>query len=171
MNFGIALGSNLGDRLRNLQAAMQEIMRVTPRTQLRAVAPLYETDPVDCPAGSQTFLNTVVEIDAHVAPLVLLQELRRIEVLAGRPSIHEHHAPRTLDLDLLYADNMVLSHPDLTLPHPRLHERRFVLQPLADIRPALILPGQTESVLGLLNGLDSPEPPLRLLAREWLQPK
>jgi 2-amino-4-hydroxy-6-hydroxymethyldihydropteridine diphosphokinase len=69
---------------------------------------------------------------------------------------------------MLYADDLVLIHPELTLPHPRLHERRFVLQPLADIRPDLILPGQTKSVGDLLASLDSPEPPLRLVSRDWV---
>jgi len=168
MNFGIALGSNLGDRLANLRSAVELILRAIPGGKLRAAAPLYETDPVDCPAKSQTFLNTVVEVAVDLEPLDMLQELRRIETVLGRPGTHEHHAPRTIDLDLLYADGLVLSHPDLTLPHPRLHQRRFVLQPLADIRPGLILPGQTQEVAGLLAALDSPEPPLRLVTRAWL---
>lgn len=168
MIFGIALGSNLGDRLRHLQNAVQKIVEEVPHAQLRAAAPLYETDPVDCPPGSQDFLNTVVEIGADAEPLAMLHELRRIEVLLGRPRAHEHHAPRTVDLDLLYADDVVLNHPDLTLPHPRLQLRRFVLQPLAEIRPGLILPGQTRTVRELLTGLDSKESPLRLVARSWL---
>jgi 2-amino-4-hydroxy-6-hydroxymethyldihydropteridine diphosphokinase len=81
---------------------------------------------------------------------------------------HEHHAPRTVDLDLLYADGVAMGHPELTLPHPRLHRRRFVLQPLADIRPELVLPGQTRDVAALLAALDSTEPPLRLVMRDWV---
>lgn len=168
MNFGIALGSNLGDRLGHLRAAVREILRATHRTQLDAVAPLYETEPVDCPAGSQSFFNTVIEISAVLEPLTLLHELRRIESLLGRPNLHEHHAPRTVDLDLLYAGDVAMQHPELTLPHPRLTQRRFVLQPLADIRPDLVLPGQTQDIATLLAQLVSPEPPLRLVERDWL---
>lgn len=168
MNFGIALGSNLGDRLHHLQAAVQMILRTVAGAQLRAAAPVYETDPVDCPEGSGSFYNTVIEISADVEPLALLREMRLIESRLGRPQEHGHHTPRTVDLDILYADDVVMNHPELTLPHPRLHERRFVLQPLADIRPDLVLPGQTKSVAVLLASLDSPEPPLRLVTREWL---
>lgn len=168
MTFGIALGSNLGDRLAHLRAAVDALLRVAPGTRLLAAAPLYETAPVDCPDGSGSFYNTVVEIDADLEPLALLRALRRIEAELGRPGAHERHAPRTVDLDMLYAGGVTLHHPDLTLPHPRLQERRFVLQPLADIRPDLVLPGQTQDVAALLATLDSPEPPLQLVMRDWV---
>jgi 2-amino-4-hydroxy-6-hydroxymethyldihydropteridine diphosphokinase len=169
MNFGIALGSNLGDRLQYLQSAVEMILKGVRGAQLRAAAPIYETDPVDCPEGAGSFYNTVIEIAADTEPLALLGELRRIESWLGRPQEHGHHAPRTVDLDVLYADGLVLNLPELTLPHPRLHERRFVLQPLADIRPDLVLPGQTRSVAALLASLDSAEAPLRVVAREWVR--
>ena len=135
---------------------------------------------MDCPEGAGSFYNTVIEIAADMEPLALLQELRRIESRLGRPNVHEHHASRTVDLDVLYgsglvlnhpehADGLVLNHTELILPHPRLHERRFVLQPLADIRPDLILPGHTKSVAVLLATLDSPEPPLRMVSRDWIR--
>jgi 2-amino-4-hydroxy-6-hydroxymethyldihydropteridine diphosphokinase len=168
MTYGIALGSNLGDRLGHLQAAMRELARANARIRIVSAAPVYETDPVDCPEGSQNFLNTVVEVTAGLEPLEMLETLHRVEARLGRPADHGHHAPRTVDLDLLYADDLALKHPKLTLPHPRLHLRRFVLQPLADIRPGLILPGQTQNVASLLATLDSPEPPLRLVTRDWL---
>lgn len=168
MTFGIALGSNLGDRSAHLQDAVQELLHTIPGAHLRAVAPLYETDPVDCPPGSQAFYNTVVEITADLEPLALLRTLRGIESQLGRPLAHERHAPRTVDLDLLYADDLTLNHPELILPHPRLHLRRFVLQPLADIRPDLVLPWQTESVAVLLAALQSAEPPLNLVSTGWL---
>jgi 2-amino-4-hydroxy-6-hydroxymethyldihydropteridine diphosphokinase len=167
MNFGIALGSNLGDRLHHLQSALGATLRLVPGAQLLAAAPVYETSPVDCPPGSQSFFNTVIEIAADVEPLKLLQELRRIETELGRPNAHEHHAPRTVDLDLLYAGDVAMRQPELTLPHPRLHQRRFVLQPLADIRPELLLPGHTQNVAALLAALVSPEPPLRLVTGDW----
>jgi 2-amino-4-hydroxy-6-hydroxymethyldihydropteridine diphosphokinase len=168
MNFGIALGSNLGDRLAHLRSAIAGMLRTLAGARLHAVAPLYETAPVDCPDGSGSFYNTVVEIEAEIEPLALLHELRRIEAELGRVNAHEHHAPRTVDLDLLYADGVAMGHPELTLPHPRLHRRRFVLQPLADIRPRLVLPGQTRNMAALLAALDSTEPPLRLVMRDWV---
>ena len=169
MIFGIALGSNVGDRLHHLRVAMMELLRGPSGVELRKAAPLYETEPVDCADGAPRFFNTVVEVATNLEPLSLLHELRRIESLLGRSNAHEHHAPRTVDLDLLYADDLALQHPELTLPHPRTHQRRFVLQPLGDIRPDLVLPGQTRSVAELLAKLDSPEPPLRVVEREWIQ--
>lgn len=168
MNFGIALGSNLGDRLGHLRDAIMNLQSVAPSLQLRAVAPLYETAPVECPAGSRAFYNSVIEVEGELDTLALLYRLRAIESALGRPNEHAHHAPRTVDLDVLYADDVTLHHPELSLPHPRLHLRRFVLQPLADIRPDLRLPGQAHCIRELLDRLQSDEPPLRLVARDWL---
>jgi 2-amino-4-hydroxy-6-hydroxymethyldihydropteridine diphosphokinase len=168
MIYGIALGSNLGDRLHHLQDAVRLLLKAHPTMILRSAAPVYETDPVDCPEGSQSFLNTVIEVECDLAPLELLREMRAIEVKLGRPSEHRHHAPRTVDLDMLYADGQMLAHPELTLPHPRMTLRRFVLQPLADIRPTLVLPGQERSVREILERLQNDEPPLRVVARDWV---
>jgi 2-amino-4-hydroxy-6-hydroxymethyldihydropteridine diphosphokinase len=123
---------------------------------------------VDCPEGAESFYNSVIEIAADLEPLPLLAELRLIEFRLGRPQEHGHHTPRTVDLDLLYADDIAMQHSELVLPHPRLHQRRFVLQPLADIRPDLILPGLGKPISRLLEELDSIEPPLRLVSSEWL---
>ncbi len=168
MTYGIALGSNLGDRLQCLRAAMDSLVRAIPSLRALIAAPLYETAPVDCPEGSQSFLNTVVQFVADIEPLALLAKLRAIEAASGRPNAHEHHAPRTVDLDVLYVDDLTLSLPELTLPHPRLANRRFVLQPLADIRPDLVLPGHEQTISALLAALQSDEPPLMLVARDWL---
>lgn len=168
MNFGIALGSNLGDRLQCCREAMERLFGTVPSVRLLAVAPLYETEPVDCPADSMSFYNTVVEVAADVEPLALLAVLRAIEAASGRPNAHAHHAPRTVDLDVLYAGDIALSLPELTVPHPRLTQRRFVLQPLADIRPDLLLPGQTKTIRELLSGLRSAERPPKLVQRDWL---
>lgn len=166
--FGIALGSNLGDRLWHLQQAVEKLTQALPSAKITAVAPLYETDPVDCPEDSQPFYNTVLELETDLEPLALLQQLQVLEQSLGRPVAHGYNAPRTVDLDILYAGDMVMNHPDLVLPHPRMAQRRFVLQPLADIRPGLVLPTGTRTVSSLLAALDSPEPPLRLIQEEWL---
>jgi 2-amino-4-hydroxy-6-hydroxymethyldihydropteridine diphosphokinase len=168
MIYGIALGSNLGDRMHHLQEAVRLLRMVHPTLILRAAAPVYETDPVDCPEGSQPFYNTVIEVGCDLAPLDLLREMRAIEVKLGRPAAHGHHAPRTVDLDMLYAGDTVLEHPDLILPHPRMTLRRFVLQPLADIRPQLVLPGDARRIAQHLDALQSNEPPLRIAQRDWL---
>jgi 2-amino-4-hydroxy-6-hydroxymethyldihydropteridine diphosphokinase len=169
MIYGIALGSNLGDRLHHLQEAVRMLRVVHPTMILHAAAPVYETDPVDCPEGSQTFYNTVVEVECELAPLELLREMRAIEAKLGRPAEHGHHAPRTVDLDMLYADDTVMEHPDLILPHPRMTQRRFVLQPLADIQPELVLPRDERNIAQHLDTLQSDEPPLRVVKREWVQ--
>ncbi|WP_009960757.1 2-amino-4-hydroxy-6-hydroxymethyldihydropteridine diphosphokinase [Verrucomicrobium spinosum] len=169
MKYGIALGSNLGDRLENLRQAVVALLQSVPGSRVIATSAVYETDPVDCPPGSPGFLNAVIELEAELQPLDLLQHTRAIEAALGRPNEHEHHAPRTVDLDLLYADAAVVDHPDLTLPHPRMTQRRFVLQPLADIRADLRLPGEDRSVQEILDTLPiSDEPPPRVYSLDWL---
>ena len=167
MIYGIALGSNLGDRLGNLRDAVRRL--VEAKVRLLVAAPIYESEPVDCPAESQNFYNTVIEIETEMVPLELLKILRAIEVELGRLEKREHHEPRTVDLDVLYAGCEVMQHRELTLPHPRMTVRRFVLQPLADIRPDLILPGQVKTVAELLQKLVSDVSPLKLVANDWLK--
>ena len=153
MNFGIALGSNLGDRAENMRRCIELLMTRVPGIHLNANAPVYETEPVDCAPGTQSFLNTVIEVSADCLPHELHGHLKAIEQALGRSEQRERNSPRTLDLDLLYADAVISDDPDLILPHPRMHLRRFVLEPLADIRPDLMLPGQKVSVAELLAGL------------------
>lgn len=154
MNFGIALGSNLGDRTENMRRGIELLMARVPGIRLNASAQVYETEPVDCAPGTQAFLNTVIEVSADCAPHELHSHLKAIEQALGRPEQRARNSPRTLDLDLLYADDAVSDDPVLTLPHPLMHLRRFVLEPLADIRPELVLPGQKVSVAELLAGLE-----------------
>ena len=153
MRFGIALGSNLGDRAENLRLGIERLLARVPDVVLSASAPVYETEPVDCAPGTQAFLNTVIELEAPCSPQELHQHLKAVESALGRPEQRERNSPRTLDLDLLYADDVVSDDPVLILPHPRLHLRRFVLQPLAEIRPDLVLPKQTLTVAELLAQL------------------
>lgn len=128
----IALGSNLGDRAANLSRAIDAMKAAGVRVV--AVAPAIETAPVDAPPGSADFLNTVVEARSSFAPLELLRTLHEIESKLGR--VREvRNGPRTIDLDLLLYGDRAIDSPELVLPHPRLHERRFVLEPLAAIAP------------------------------------
>lgn len=153
MRAGVALGANLGDRLANLKAARRSIEQL-PQLQPPVLASsIYETDPVDCDANAGKFLNAVIEIGYGGAGEELLRELRNIEEALGRPAIHARNASRTLDLDLLYFGELIASDRHLQLPHPRMTQRRFVLEPLAEIRPDLVLPGQGERVAGLLARL------------------
>lgn len=157
MHFGIALGSNLGDRAENIRRGIELLLARVPGVKLNASAPVYETAPVDCAPGTQAFLNSVIEVAAPGTPAELHTHLKAVEQALGRPEQRERNSPRTLDLDLLYADDVMSTDPALILPHPRLHLRRFVLQPLADIRPDLILPGQACTVSALLTKLDDAE--------------
>ncbi len=150
MRFGIALGSNLGDRAANMRHGI-ELLLAVPGIELKASSPIYETDPVDCGPGTQAFLNSVIEVQAACTPPELHAHLKAVEQALGRPVQRERNAPRTLDLDLLYADDIISNDPDLILPHPRMHLRSFVLKPLADIRPELVLPGFSQPVSAFLK--------------------
>lgn len=162
MNFGIALGSNLGDRAENLRRGVELLRERVPGLIVRASAPVYETDPVECAPGTQAFLNTVIEVEASLTPRELHAHLQAIEQALGRPAAREKNSPRSLDLDLLYAGDLISDDPALILPHPRLYQRRFVLQPLADIRPDLVLPGQSVPVSRLLSQLSEDPAGIRL---------
>jgi len=158
MRAGIALGSNLEPRLIHLQAARGRLLAL--HSDNRTVAfgsKVYETSPVDCVEFTPPFLNAVMEISTDLSPEALLVALQDIEEQLGRPAVRERNSPRTIDLDILYYDDLVFTQDNLILPHPRMAERRFVLQPLADIRGEMILPGQTRSVSELLHELPSTE--------------
>jgi 2-amino-4-hydroxy-6-hydroxymethyldihydropteridine diphosphokinase len=159
----IALGSNLGDRAANLQAACA----LLPPHRSSVV---YETDPVDCPPGSQPFLNAVVAVEWDGSAQALHEITKGIEAQLGRPTERSRNASRVIDLDLLTFGQEVITTAELQIPHPRLHQRRFVLQPLADLSPDLILPGFTHTIAFLLANLDSPEPPLRKFSFSCLLP-
>jgi 2-amino-4-hydroxy-6-hydroxymethyldihydropteridine diphosphokinase len=152
MRVGVALGSNLGDRMTNLRAARKAIVDLVGDKSL-LVSPIYETEPVNCELGADKFLNAVLEIDYDGDPSELLEHMIRTEESLGRKRDHDANVSRKIDIDLLYADELTVSNEQLQLPHPRMHSRRFVLQPLADIRPELILADQTKPVRQLLAEL------------------
>ena len=146
MRTGIALGSNLGDRHALLDGAVASL-RLLHEQGSFLTSSYYETEPHDCPPDSPCFLNAVVELETSLPPLFLLSELQKLEADAGRAKVHEFHAPRSLDLDILYCGNLFLLTAELQLPHPRISERLFVLQPLAEIRPHLKLYGHSLTCL------------------------
>ena len=166
MRAGIAFGSNLDNRREYLQSARKQVLQIAHADAPLLFSPLYETDPIGCEPDAKKFLNAVVEIDYHDEPEQLLCELRRIEGFLGRDADHTRNASRTIDLDLLYFGDHTINRGGLQVPHPRLHLRKFVLAPLADIRPELILPNQTESVGALHKNLADKSSVVRV-ADEW----
>ena len=131
----LALGSNIGDRHAHLQAAVEFVDAAHGVTVL-AVSPMYETDPVGGPAQDD-FLNAVVELDTSLSPHQLLRVAQDAEAAADRVRV-ERWGPRTLDVDIVLVDGVQMDDPELTIPHPRFHERGFVLAPLHDLAPTLI---------------------------------
>jgi 2-amino-4-hydroxy-6-hydroxymethyldihydropteridine diphosphokinase len=150
MRAGVALGSNLGDRLGNLKAARDRISKIRGVSGPIIASPIYETDPVGCEPGAAGFLNAVIEFSYAGQPLHLFDELKAVEVALGRPGEHARNVSRSIDIDLLYVGDVALTTERLILPHPRIDGRRFVLQPLADIQPDRLLPGQKRTVRELL---------------------
>jgi 2-amino-4-hydroxy-6-hydroxymethyldihydropteridine diphosphokinase len=146
----LALGSNLGNRSDNLQAA---IAALPPAVRVLALSPVYETPPwglTDQPA----FLNMALKGETTLAPVELLKYLKLLETKLGRqPAVR--WGPRRIDMDILFYADLVLDSPELVLPHPRLHERAFVLAPLADLAPDLVHPVLGKPVRDLLSALDS----------------
>jgi len=165
MKIGIALGSNLGDRLENLRAARKAVTHLAGDRSLLQSA-VYETEAVGCEPGAGKFLNAVIEIEHDGDPTALLEELIRIEQSLGRKRDHARNTSRKIDIDILYADELNVKNEQLELPHPRLHLRKFVLRPLADIRPDLVLPNQTMTVRELLAQLKDSATVIRF-AEEW----
>jgi len=165
---GIALGSNLGDRLGHLRAAIDQLREIATAGEPVLTAPIYQTEPRLCPPDSPDFLNTVVEIDFAGSPLDLLKHTSAIEKQLGRSPAAQRNAPRVIDLDILYLGDETSTGDLLELPHPRIQERSFVLQPLADIRPDLILPRHDQTIAALLAELPSDEAPLVVVVEELL---
>jgi 2-amino-4-hydroxy-6-hydroxymethyldihydropteridine diphosphokinase len=135
----VGLGANLGDREGTLRAAVDALL-AEEGIEIVSVSTLRETEPVG--VGEQPrFLNGAVELETTLTARELLDRLLAVEQRFGRVRIPGEHGPRTLDLDLLLYGDEVIDEPGLTVPHPRLHVRRFVLEPLAELAPGLLLPG------------------------------
>jgi len=150
----VAFGSNLGDRDAHLAAALAAL-RETPGVRVTAVSPVYETDPVG-PGPQGPYLNAVIALRTRLAPRALLERLQTVEAEAGRRRGRVRHAARTLDLDLLLFGAEKIDAPGLTIPHPRLHERAFVLEPLSDLVPDLEHPLLGETVGSLARRVRDP---------------
>ena len=146
----LALGSNLGDRASYLREAVETLRSV----DLRAVSPVYETEPIGGPGGQGAYLNLVVELATERSPHELLGVCHRLESAAGRVR-DQRWGPRTLDVDVLWIDGVTVDEPDLRVPHPRLWERRFVVAPLRDLAPDLVDTAAVETAAGHVECLGS----------------
>jgi 2-amino-4-hydroxy-6-hydroxymethyldihydropteridine diphosphokinase len=158
----VALGSNLGDSRKIILDAMTRLQNFSSEPILKSS--LWETTPVDCPPDSPKFVNAVVGLvpKKNETPESLLKNLRELEIEFGRAPKTVLNEPRPLDLDLIAFGNEIRSSPELILPHPRSHLRKFVLQPLDEIVPDFFLPGQGKTVSQLLAEISSEETVTRL---------
>lgn len=149
----IALGSNLGSSREIIFQAIERLQEFSTQPLLKSL--LWQTTPVDCPPDSLPFLNAVAGLIpvSGETPESLLEKLQQLEKEFGRQPKKILNEPRPLDLDLIALGNETRASEKLTLPHPRAHERRFVLQPLSEIAPDLVLPGQSKTVKQLLDSL------------------
>jgi 2-amino-4-hydroxy-6-hydroxymethyldihydropteridine diphosphokinase len=146
----LLLGTNQGDRLANLQAA---ISALPPNVRPVSVSAVYETPPWGF-LEQPVFLNQAVRVETYLAPADLLGYLKKLEIELGRKTSFRY-GPRSIDIDILLYDNVVLDLPELIIPHPRLHERAFVLVPLADLAPDLIHPRMKKTIRDLLETVDA----------------
>ena len=158
----VALGSNLGDSRRNILEAMARLQKIFDRPLNKSA--LWQTSPVNCPPNSPLFVNAVVGFAPrkNETPESLFQKLRTLEKEFGRPAKKVLNEPRPLDLDLIAYGTETRNSPELILPHPRAHLRRFVLQPLSEIAPDY-LPGQSKTISQLLAELLDEEIVTRLM--------
>jgi 2-amino-4-hydroxy-6-hydroxymethyldihydropteridine diphosphokinase len=150
----LAIGSNLGDRARYCFSAIQQISALDYVRILR-IAPLIETAPVGGPIGAPPFLNGALQIETSLGAHGLWQQILAIESRLGRER-REKWGPRTIDIDLLLFGDKIVSSDDLMVPHPMMHQRRFVLEPLATIAPDAVHPTLQMTVQGLLDHLEEP---------------
>jgi len=148
----LALGSNMGNRLSNLKAA---VLNLTPQMMVKQKSSVYETPPWGF-TEQDAFLNQVVKVTTYLEPEPLLRHLKRMETALGRiPNFQ--NGPRVIDIDILFFDKMIINTPPLIVPHPRLHERAFVLVPLAEIEPDFIHPILQRPINKILEDVDRSE--------------
>ncbi|HEY5036759.1 MAG TPA: 2-amino-4-hydroxy-6-hydroxymethyldihydropteridine diphosphokinase [Chthoniobacterales bacterium] len=166
MRTGIALGANLGDRFLSLTTAREMVFNLPDVLPPRLSSSIYETEPVECEPHAEKFLNAVIEVGYEGDARTLLRELQQIEKTLGRPLEHSSHRSRTIDLDLLYHGPHAQDDAGLQLPHPRMRLRSFVLLPLSEIRPNLVLPGERQTIRELSEEL-SPSGSVVRAARQW----
>jgi len=149
----IGVGSNEGERLERISSAIRALA-ATPQVRVVQMAMIIETEPVGGPP-QPAYLNTVLELDTSLEPMELLRTLQRIEQRLGRQPSAQRWSPRPIDLDVLLYDDRVVQQPTLCIPHPRMQERRFVLEPFAQLAPDVVHPVLRRTVKELLAELVS----------------
>jgi 2-amino-4-hydroxy-6-hydroxymethyldihydropteridine diphosphokinase len=167
MEVGLSLGSNISSRLDNLKEAKRRILTL-PGAKLAAQSPVYETEPVGVKPEYQhlDFLNAVLIFEGPCTVHEYFDHLKQVEDEMGRHRGLDRFAPRPIDIDMIYVGNMEIQSGGLVIPHPHWKERRFVVQPLADVRPDLVLPGSEKTVKEILASL--PEAgEATLFTRDW----
>lgn len=147
----IGAGSNIGNKLLNCQNALDSLTR-SGISVLKERSPFYKTEPVDY-LDQDWFINVVAKIETTLDPFQLLNQINSIEQKAGRARIPVKFGPRILDLDIIFYDDLVTNTSELIIPHPRMHKRRFVLQPICDIDPTVVHPVFKKDVKHLLDHL------------------
>ncbi|MCU0858207.1 MAG: 2-amino-4-hydroxy-6-hydroxymethyldihydropteridine diphosphokinase [Pontiellaceae bacterium] len=164
---GFCLGSNLGERLRLLSQAKTRIL-LEPEVKFMDQSAVYETEPVDVKSDVQhmKFLNAVLIVESPYTAEEWLPKIKKIETVLHRVRTDDRNAPRTIDVDILFCGRQTVKNDRLEVPHPRWAERRFVVQPLADVRPELVLPGTEKSVRNILEQL-SDSNDVRLFSATW----
>lgn len=167
LEVGIGFGSNVGDRLAHLSKARELLLNACHHPAKALFSPVYETLPVGCAPGTRPFYNAVGQFIFFIEPESILDICLKIERSLGRQGNHQRNSPRTIDLDLLYAGDIAYSKPRLTIPHPRLTMRLFVLAPLAIIRPGLYLPGDNLNIKDHFDALSLDEPELQKVTHNW----
>ena len=148
----LVLGSNMGNRLSNLKAA---VLNLTPQMTVKQKSAVYETPPWGF-IEQDAFLNQVVKVTTYLEPEPLLRHLKRMETALGRVPNFQN-GPRVIDIDILFFDKMIINTPPLVVPHPRLHERAFVLVPLAEIEPDFVHPILQRPINKILEDVDRSE--------------
>jgi len=154
MEIGFSLGSNLYNRKRLLMQA-KNLLLSAPRTNFVDQSPIYETTPVDVKPEyrDMAYLNSIVIVDSELPLESWLSYIGKIETNLGRERTEDRNAPRPIDIDMIYANGQVVDSDGLEVPHPRWTERRFVVQPLCDVRPELVLPEAHKPVAEILRSL------------------
>ncbi len=167
METGFSLGSNMGGRLHLLRQAKTLIL-LEPQVKFVDQSPVYETEPVGVKPQykSMKFLNAALIVESQYTPEEWLAKIKKIEKTLHRSHPEDPNAPRTIDVDIIFWGDQIVDSDLLQIPHPRWSERRFVVQPLADVRPEMVLPGTKEPVQEILAGMLNDDD-VRLFTEKW----
>ena len=167
MEVGLSLGSNMGDRLAHFKNA-KAIILDSPGIVLADQSPVYETEPVDVPLELRAlnFLNAILIVKTLIPLSQLMRTFQFMEQKIGRVPNTAINSPRPMDIDIIYADGLQVQEQYIVIPHPHWQERRFVVQPLCDVRPDLVIPGQAGTVTDVLAGMSDPHK-VTLFAKKW----